>query len=142
MNRMVQLGWKERIIGGRVVWIPPSKVKRKKKAFSMSDFRSKQRVPSHVDDVEAVIVDETFSSKCPALFEFLTVLPDDAPKSAKTASLTLFTEDGLFKICLSDRVTGLVCFVSGETYQETLMGLEAGLSNGTVDWRSPRRNRK
>lgn len=142
MNRMKQLGWKERIVDGRRVWISPPKRAVKKERFPMSEFRKRQRVPAHVSDVTLEVVDQDFQSVFPAIFEFLCVLPDDAGPQAKTASLTMFTEDGLFKVCLSDRVSGLVCFFSADTFKEVLEALEAGLCHGSADWRSPRKGKR
>lgn len=82
--------------------------------------------------------DPTFEGQYPALFEWLTVDRLEGV-GRQTATLLVFAEGGLLKVCLSDREHDQVCFRSGLTFQAALEGLEAVLANGEPEWR-PRRD--
>lgn len=71
----------------------------------------------------------------PGLWEHLTAgqYPDKTPR--ETSTLTLFTEEGRVKCCLSDRDQGRVAFLSGLSVVGLLEALEAHLVAGTLDWR-------
>jgi hypothetical protein len=86
------------------------------------------------------VEDEYFQSNYPALFEFICQVPDGAPEEFRTSSLTIFAEDGLVKLCLSDREEGIVCFYSGETLEIACRGLEGQLQRGCAEWRYPFRS--
>lgn len=141
MNRMVQLGYREVVRDGRSVFVRPSKPKRRKKVDFMSDFRKRQKRVHDGEVVDPIVVDEQFESALPAVFEYMTSLPPDAPKNAKTASLTVFCEEGVFKACLNDRVDGLVCFATADTFDALLSALESMVASGEADWRRPKRGR-
>lgn len=79
--------------------------------------------------------DADFSGRMPALAEYLTVPSGGEGKRAETATLTVFCEDGRFKLCLNDRSDQLVCFVSAESFSGALEELERVLSDGSADWR-------
>jgi hypothetical protein len=74
----------------------------------------------------------------PALAEFLAAVRWDDGSSRVPGSLTLFTEDGTWKACLSDKDGGLVCFKSGDSPEGVLGALEGGLQVGGLEWRRGR----
>lgn len=76
----------------------------------------------------------------PALWEFLTATswppPDGGPRTVGT--VLLFVETGRWKACLRDRECGQVAFVSAASAEGLLDALDAGLTNGSLDWRPDR----
>lgn len=71
----------------------------------------------------------------PALAEYLTATVLGEDRQRKTATLLLFCEDGLFKVCLNDRQEALSAWASGETAREAIEALEASLEAGEASWR-------
>jgi len=65
-----------------------------------------------------------------------SVWPDG--KARETSSLTVFAEDGLFKVCLNNKAEGFVCFMSGPGFYAVLDALQESLADGSVDWRKSR----
>lgn len=72
----------------------------------------------------------------PALVEFLTlsVWEDGTPRALGT--LTLFVQDGLWKVCLNDKDASRIAFVSGKTPDDALGSAEANLASAALDWRA------
>lgn len=72
---------------------------------------------------------------CPAVHEFVTAAahPDGRPRA--TSTLLLFVEDGVFKVCLSEREHSLTLWASASGVDEALMVLEERLTAQNVEWR-------
>lgn len=78
---------------------------------------------------------------CPLLDLFPTVrdylrdtsYEDGTPRV--TATLLCFVEDGLVKLCLSDRAEGRALWMTGDTVEAACTSLEAALASGRADWR-------
>jgi hypothetical protein len=51
-------------------------------------------------------------------------------------TLTIFTDAGLWKACLSDRAQQRIAFSTAPCPVELLAGLEEGIVQGTLDWRA------
>jgi len=87
---------------------------------------------------EALLEDSDFTSLLPALSEhlILTQYMDGTPR--QTSTLLIFVDEGVLKLCLSDREVGRTCFVTGRTFEEALKTLDAGLVDDTLDWRTKR----
>jgi len=85
--------------------------------------------------------DPDFNQRFPALFEHLTAnrYPDGTAR--RTCSLSLFSEDGLWKACLNDRDQGLVLFVTEGRLDAILEGLELLLQEEFPPWRKSTINR-
>lgn len=79
--------------------------------------------------------DHDLQERCPVLFDYLTSLAYEDGTQRQTASLIAFVEEGQFKVCLNDRDTDRVLFVSGDTLQETLDVLEAVINDDRPPWR-------
>lgn len=71
----------------------------------------------------------------PELYHRLVDTEFEGGDPRQTSSLTLFAEDGLFKVCLSEKAEGLVAFCSGDGLFAVLDALEGQLTDGSVDWR-------
>jgi hypothetical protein len=84
-------------------------------------------------DVEA-------STMFPALLEFLTERETEDGKPRVTSTLSLSAEDGVFKLCLTDRAQkgssyDYKLWVSGESIQACLGSIEGMLADGSAVWR-------
>jgi hypothetical protein len=76
-----------------------------------------------------------WASAYPTVWEFLS-LPcwaDGSPRLPGT--ITLFTDSGAWKVTVKDKDGGLVAFLTAASPEGLLERLEAGLVNGTLDWR-------
>lgn len=82
--------------------------------------------------------DPAFAQQYPALSEWLTLDRVDGV-ARQTATLLVFSESGMIKVCLSDREHDQVCFRAGLTFQAALESLEGVLASGEPEWR-PRRD--
>lgn len=74
----------------------------------------------------------------PSLLEFLSGGVFEDGSSREPGSLTIFRQDGLCKLCLSEKTTGLVAFISGKSVTSAFAAAEKGLQGGTLDWRESR----
>lgn len=83
--------------------------------------------------------DEDLAAMYPAVHEYITECLWDDGRQRQTATMTLFAEDGLFKVCLSDRATERVLWASGTTLLEVMADLEAALVSGKAEWRKAKR---
>lgn len=79
-----------------------------------------------------------WSASFPALSEFLVAITWEDGSSRISGTLTLFTDQGLWKLCLADKAQSLVAFVSGSSPLHAFQSAEQGLVTGTLDWRSSR----
>lgn len=79
--------------------------------------------------------DGPFSDDYPALVAFLqqTKWPDGKPRT--TGTLLVFTQDGMWTLCLTDRDEGSRAFVTSRTLQEAFSEAEMGLRSDTLAWR-------
>jgi hypothetical protein len=80
--------------------------------------------------------DKDLQKRCPILHGFLTSR-ETGEKNVfrETASLTIFTEDGVFKGCLSDRDSGSTLWKASATLQGVIEGLEEALGRDDPGWR-------
>ena len=75
------------------------------------------------------------AKQCPALHEFLTVSVLPGGETRTPSTVTIFTEGGLFKACLSEKDADVNLFASGEGLEACLDNLEERLTAQVVDWR-------
>lgn len=78
--------------------------------------------------------DAAFDKAHPTLHAFMTEVEEDG-KPRSPSSLVIFTEDGVWKGCLSEKDAGLQLWRTGETFQKLLGALEKALAGGNADWR-------
>lgn len=78
--------------------------------------------------------DASFGSAYPILCDFLT-LTGVGGKGREVGKLTIFCEDGKWKGNLQDVDQGEYAFLSADSFQGLLEGLEKGLARGSLDWR-------
>lgn len=85
-------------------------------------------------------LDSDLASTCPALIEFLTEREDEEGRPRVTSTLLIAAEDGLWKVCLTDRAQKGGSFdyklwKSGKTIMEALQAVDADLQEGKAEWR-------
>lgn len=80
----------------------------------------------------------SFATEYPALFEHLTETAWPSGKARVTSTLTIFSEDGVVKLCLKDRSSLRTAWASCRTVSEAFRALEAGLEGDSLEWRRDR----
>jgi len=75
------------------------------------------------------------AKEMPAVHEYLTRTELEGGELRQTSTLSIFTEGGQFKCCLSERDAEVNLFASGAGLEECLSNLEERLTASTVDWR-------
>lgn len=80
-------------------------------------------------------LDPDFKDRFPALFEHLTAnrYPDGTAR--RTCSLSVFSEDAAWKMCLNDRDQSMVLFVTEARFDACLESLELLLQEELPPWR-------
>lgn len=84
--------------------------------------------------------DREWLQELPALHEYLVCRADPDGGHRRTSTLTLFAEDGQFKLFLNDRHSGCSICASGSTVATALSALEALLEAEDAPWRWPEGN--
>lgn len=77
-----------------------------------------------------------WSSSFPALAEFLAATSWSDASLRIPGTLTLFVDESVWKICLSDKDQGRVAFVTGLSPLEAFQAAERGLVSSSLDWRA------
>jgi hypothetical protein len=78
--------------------------------------------------------DKVMAKATPALLEFLTLNQVEG-KARKTATLTVFTDSGLWKCFLNDRESGKQLAASADTFSGLLTALEGRITSDDPEWR-------
>jgi len=78
--------------------------------------------------------DPGLEKKCPTLHAFMTLTEEDG-KPRSPSSLVIFTEDGQWKACLSEKDANLKLWRSADTMEKVFLALEKALASGQADWR-------
>lgn len=71
----------------------------------------------------------------PAVHEFLTVAVMPSGEVRQTSTLSVFVDDGIFKVCLHERDMECTLWASGDGLEEALEVLEERLTAPVVEWR-------
>src|SRR5262249_24986254 len=80
--------------------------------------------------------DSMFVKDYPALWQFLTATEYKPGEPRERSSLTMFVEEGSFKLCLSERTKNCSCWATGPTFLEALEALERRITSASPEWRS------
>lgn len=78
--------------------------------------------------------DPALEKRCPTLHAFMTLTEEDG-KPRSPSSLVVFTEDGQWKGCLTEKDANLKLWRSADTLEKLLGALEKALASGQADWR-------
>lgn len=79
--------------------------------------------------------DVAFHGRYPTLWEYLTTTRWEDSSPRMTATLTVFVEDGVVKLCLADRAMSRTGWCSGKTFLEALEAVEGALRLDRMEWR-------
>jgi len=109
-------------------------------AERMTDMLKKTDVKSGKNDKLACKHDKAFASDHPTLWDYLTQLVWEDGTVRRTATLTIFAEDGLLKVCINDRDSARSLWASDETWAGTFEALEALLGDPKAPWRCTNAN--
>lgn len=80
--------------------------------------------------------DAVLAKKLPAFVEFMCETDDGEGNSRQTATLLVFTEDGMWKVCLNDRESQQTLWASGGSLETALGALEVMLEAPNAPWRA------
>lgn len=83
----------------------------------------------------AVSSDEEMSLLYPGIWEYMVETAWDDGKPRRTSTLTVFCEDGVVKVCLSDRELDKTTWASGTSLADCLAAMEAKMQAGETEWR-------
>ena len=87
------------------------------------------------DQVDSSPSSPVFAENYPHLYRFLSE-SRKTENFSKTGSMTVFWEDGVFKVCLNDRPNYRSCFVSDRELAGALRIADRGLRSGKLRFRS------
>lgn len=85
------------------------------------------------------VVDEVLKEVWPDLHAFLTEMTWDDGKKRITGTVLMFCEDGLWKARLNDRDAKVTGWISGESYEGLMEGVDRAIGNGSIQWRADKR---
>lgn len=85
---------------------------------------------------EALVRDGPVVRRFPALLEFLTATTWAPGEARKPGTLTLFTDEGMWKGSLNDKDAERSAFVTADSPEAVLASLERGLQEDSLSWRS------
>jgi len=71
----------------------------------------------------------------PTLWEYLSGDCWDDGSPRVTATMLVFVEDGMVKVCVNDRALQRKCWMTGRSPEAAFSALEAALAQGNVEWR-------
>lgn len=79
--------------------------------------------------------DSEFARDYPVLAALMVFLGEGKERRSSTASLTVFCEDGMWKVVLGDRAEGRKLWASGPAFADAIAALEERLNAPVVEWR-------
>lgn len=99
----------------------------------------KDAIQRPADPAAVTLVDVKAQKSWPTLWAYMTQLrwEDDTPR--EPSGLTLFVQDGMFKVLLKDNATSCVLWSAGTSFFGALDAIEAALAVPQPDWRMDRR---
>jgi len=86
-------------------------------------------------DVPMACGDTKLSKDCPALFEFLTCSKNDDGSERKTSTMTVFYDQGSFKVFLNDRDSQMSLCVTSPTLSGLWDALDDAITSDDPGWR-------
>lgn len=96
--------------------------------------RSIARPAETPEQQDEVLSRANFAHKYPSLFGLLSKIREN-DNFHDRGCITVFWEDGVFKVSINDRPLGRSCFVSSEELSTAFAIADRGLRSGTLKWR-------
>jgi hypothetical protein len=84
------------------------------------------------------LTDPAFAGEYPLLWSYLTQNKWEDGTPRQTASILIFSDDGILKGMLRDREAGLCLWVAGATMDGLFVALEGSVGDPRADWRQDR----
>jgi hypothetical protein len=97
-----------------------------------------QGSPSADGRLAREVLGGTFEESYPAIWEYLSLRQFDSGQERTTATLTVYVDLDALKLCLNDRQTQRMLWVSSNEYTAAMATLERHLEAGTGEWRPQR----
>lgn len=82
-----------------------------------------------------VASDSEFEKKHPTLWQFLTDSSWSNGEARETGSILIFLQEGMWKAMVKDKDSGMIAFVTKNTFKTLLEAIERGLVDEKLDWR-------
>lgn len=105
----------------------------------MGEWIERERSEGTAGGLEPPEVDLVWMEDHPAIVEYLTETKWSDGRARSTATVLLFFDSGMWKVCLNDRDGERCTFVSGAGPMTALDSLEGQLQEGRVEWRPAKR---
>ena len=86
--------------------------------------------------IHQAVSDDKFLKKFPTVLEYLADTKWEDGTEREASTLSVFVEDGQFKLALNDRDGKRSTYLTAGTLDMALASLEAALLRGSCDWRS------
>lgn len=80
--------------------------------------------------------DPSWKEEFPETYAYLCDREYEDGSVRATATLLIFVDNGVLKLCINDRDNNRSAFVDCATFAGLLHALEDGLASGSLDWRS------
>jgi len=84
---------------------------------------------------EAVFDDTEFSRSYPTLAAYLTETKYQDGTPRVTATILIFCENGVLRLCVNDRDNNRSVFFTSETVEGGLLAAENAIATNTAEWR-------
>lgn len=81
------------------------------------------------------LTDDKFAKKYPTVLEYLTDVQWDDGTERERSTVSLFIEDGAFKLALNDKALRRSLYVTADTMEAAFSVLERSLQAPQADWR-------
>lgn len=144
MNLCVFVAWTHRMLLQRVypwdLWL--SLTIEGRRSTVMSFFKRPDSGTSPVGKGGIASIDTELAANCPALACYLGSDTWEDGEVRQRSSLVMFFEDGVYKVCLSDKDTNMSLWASSRSFLGLSEALEARLTEERVDWRKQRPRKK
>lgn len=104
----------------------------------MASFVERTKKVVDAADASGGAVDEGTAKKYPNLVECFTARAVIEGRDQPRFKVSVFVQDGVFKVIVTDKVQGICCFVACERLEGLWKALEEALADEDYDWRLDR----
>lgn len=109
--------------------------------FRTDEMKKRDQTPPG-EVAKASVADPQFEKRFPRVWEYLTLLHFDDGSARELSKLSIFVENGKFKVALNDAAEKASLYVSGDTVDGVLKALESTLGHDNPEWRAWNQNTK
>jgi hypothetical protein len=139
-SRLRVLGFRELWSSGVLVCLIHPRRRPKRKVVPMGVFTSQMPKSRSATTGRFAASDPELAGRLPALVEFLTECLTEEGVARVTSTLGVSCEDGVWKVCLTDRAQAgqkfdFKMWKSGASLLDALKALDEDLQGGSPEWR-------